>query len=143
MYDLISKIPEPASVKSGLEELLLPDLFTPNSLYGVLILAVVVFLLFRFLHSIRKCISFIVRFLLFWTLMHILAFETGIGDTFPVLQTVFKLDVLTAIAQLFVNTPVADFLLWVQAYLVSVIGGAFRVIWTAVLICFEQLKAMV
>lgn len=140
MQDLLSRIPEPALVKDGLSQMLNSDVFTVNSLYGVVILAVIVFLIIRFLHNLSKCFGFIVRFLLFWTVMHIFAFETPIGSTFPVLQTVFKLDVLTAVAQLFVGTPVADFLLWVQAYLVAVIGGAFRVIWSAVLICFDWLQ---
>lgn len=143
MYDLLSNIPEPAAVKSGLESMLSSDVFTTNSLYGVVILAVVVFLVIKFIHNLAKCFAFIVKFLLFWTVMHILAFETPIGSAFPVIQTVFKLDVLTSIAQLFVGTPVSGFLLWIQAYLVAVIGGAFRVIWAAVLVCYENMKQVI
>ena len=43
------------------------------------------------------------------------AYNTGLGNEFPFLKTVFKYDVFTAVAQLFVGTKIADVLLWLQA----------------------------
>lgn len=125
MNEIFTKIPEPSSVKAGLESLLSSKVFTVNSVYGLVILAVIVFLAIKFT---SKCVGFIVKFLLFWEVMHILGFYTPLGGYVPVVCQLFKMDVLTSLAQLFVNTPVAGCLLWVQAYLTAVIGGAFRVI---------------
>ena len=51
---------------------------------------------------------------------HIAAFYSSVGIWAPVLKEIFKYDVFTALAQLCVGTPLADALLYTQAWLIAV-----------------------
>lgn len=122
------RVPDPAVVKEQLSSLLSASPFTVDSIYGVLILCVIVGLVIKFFHNIGKCVRFIIGFLVLWELSHVIVTETPLGTWMPVLGRFFKFDVLTAFAQMCVGTPVSGALLWIQAYLNTVVGGAFSTI---------------
>lgn len=107
------------SVKQALEGTLNSSVLSTDSLYGILIIIVVAYLVIR---GIRKVTSIgsVIGFILFLEIAHILAFNTSLGEVAPVAKEIFKYDVFTALAQLFVGTPIADALLYTQAWLNTV-----------------------
>lgn len=107
-------------MKTALEATLSSDVMTPDSIYGLIIVAVIAWLVVRGVKHVTNSIGSIVGFILFLEIGHVCAFNTTLGAQAPVLQTIFKYDVLTALAQLCVGTPVSQFLLYVQAWMNSV-----------------------
>lgn len=108
------------SVKQMLEGTLNASAVSPDSLYGLLIVIVVAYLVVRGIRKVTSSVGSVIGFILFLEVAHILAFNTVVGQWAPIAQEIFKYDVFTAIAQLFVGTPVADFLLYTQAWLNTV-----------------------
>lgn len=111
------------SVKQGLEQTLNQSVFSGDSVYGILIVILIVFLLIRSIHKMTNFVLSLCGFLLLLQVMHWVSMNTPVGTWAPVLQSVFKYDVFTALAQLFVGTPVADGLLWLQAWLNTVLAA--------------------
>lgn len=111
------------SVKQGLEQTLNQSVFSGDSVYGILIVILIVFLLIRSIHKMTNFVLSLCGFLLLLQVMHWVSMNTSVGTWAPVLQSVFKYDVFTALAQLFVGTPVADGLLWLQAWLNTVLAA--------------------
>lgn len=111
------------SVKQGLEQTLNQSVFSGDSVYGILIVILIVFLLIRSIHKMTNFVLSLCGFLLLLQVMHWVSMNTLVGTWVPVLQSVFKYDVFTALAQLFVGTPVADGLLWLQAWLNTVLAA--------------------
>ena len=108
------------SMKDALEGTLNSTALSTDSIYGILIIIVIAYLIIRGIRHVTSSIGSIVGFVLFLEICHILAFNTSVGTWFPAAQDIFKYDVFTALAQLCVGTPVADFLLWTQAWLNTV-----------------------
>lgn len=111
------------SVKQGLEQTLNQSVFSGDSVYGILIVILIVFLLIRSIHKMTNFVLSLCGFLLLLQVMHWVSMNTLVGTWAPVLQSVFKYDVFTALAQLFVGTPMADGLLWLQAWLNTVLAA--------------------
>ena len=107
-------------VKSTLESTLNPEILTMDSIYGILIVIGIVWLIIRGFKKVTSSFGSIIGFILFLYFAYILAFNTDMGIWFPTLKTIFKYDVLTALAQLCVGTPVANVLLYIQAWLNTV-----------------------
>lgn len=128
LWASILRIPDPVKVKDALEQTLAKSPFTINSLYGFIILAVIIFLIVKFFSDIGRCVRFVVSFIVLWELSHVLVTETQLGSWVPFLGNLFKFDILTAFAQMCVGTPLSTGLLWLQAYLNTVVGGAFSTI---------------
>lgn len=108
------------SVKQALEGTLNSSILSTDSLYGILIIIVVAYLVVRGIRKVTSSIGSVIGFILFLEIAHILAFNTSLGDMVPIAKEIFKYDVFTALAQLFVGTPVADALLYIQAWLNTV-----------------------
>lgn len=108
------------SVKQALEGTLNSSILSTDSLYGILIIIVVAYLVVRGIRKVTSSIGSVIGFILFLEIAHILAFNTSLGDIVPIAKEIFKYDVFTALAQLFVGTPVADALLYIQAWLNTV-----------------------
>lgn len=91
-----------------------PTAFSWSSIEGIIVL-ILMFLLIRgfFLHPFKYALRIIIILLL----VHIgfvLGF-TPLNDIIP-FRTIFKYDVLSAPAQLFVGTPIADWILKLDAF---------------------------
>lgn len=59
--------------------------------------------------------------IVFVEIMYFISFGTAVGDMLPFLKTIFKYDVFQMIAQLCVGTKVCDVILYIRAFLQSVI----------------------
>lgn len=123
----MTQLPDAGQIKQTLERTLSSDIFTTNSIYGLIIIFVVGIWIFGFIKKIISSPARLIAFILLLEIGHILAFSTALGSYVPAMKVIFKYDVLVALAQLCVGTKVADVLLWIQSYLNSVIGGAFAI----------------
>jgi uncharacterized protein YhhL (DUF1145 family) len=95
---------------------------TTDSLYGIIILVLIVWIVIKFAKNVTRSIGSIIGLILVLEVGHILAFQSTVGNDYPILKEIFKYDVLTAIAQLFVGTKFGDFLLSAQAWLIQVMN---------------------
>lgn len=109
-----------SELKDALEATLNSEILSPDSIYGLVIIAVIAFLVVRGIKKVTNSIGSIIGFVLLLEIGHVCAFNTTLGAQAPILQTIFKYDVFTALAQLCVGTPVASFLLYIQAWLNAV-----------------------
>lgn len=103
--------------KQALEATLNSEVWTPDAIYGIIIILVIGWLVVRGIKNVTNSLGSIIGFILFLEVGHVCAFSTTLGAQAPILQTIFKYDVLTALAQLCVGTPVSQFLLYVQAWM--------------------------
>ena len=107
-------------VKGVLEGTLNESVLTPNSIYGIVIIVVIAYLIIHGIRKVTSSIGSIIGFILLIEIGHIAAFYSSVGIWAPVLKEIFKYDVFTALAQLCVGTPIADALLYTQAWLIAV-----------------------
>lgn len=107
-------------VKGVLEGTLNESVLTPNSIYGIVIIIVIAYLIIHGIRKVTSSIGSIIGFILLIEIGHIAAFYSSVGIWAPVLKEIFKYDVFTALAQLCVGTPIADALLYTQAWLIAV-----------------------
>lgn len=128
-------------VKAALEATLSSEVLTPDSLYGLVIIAVIAWLVVRGVKHVTNSLGSIIGFILFLEIGHVCAFNTTIGASAPVLQTIFKYDVLTALAQLCVGTPVATFLLYVQAWMNAIMQRVVDVAGQAIQLAMRYIEA--
>lgn len=118
-----------AQIKDALATTLNGNILSPDSIYGVVILIIIAYLIYRGIRKAVSSVGSILGFILLWEILHVAAFNTPVGlEWFPVLQTVFKFDVFTALAQLCVGTPVSDFLLYAQAWIIAVVQRCVEVL---------------
>ena len=108
------------NLKGVLEGTLNDSVLTPNSIYGIVILVVIVYLIIHGIRKVTSSIGSIISFILLIEIGHICAFYSSLGVWVPVLRDIFKYDVFTALAQLCIGTPIADALLYTQAWLIAV-----------------------
>lgn len=108
------------SVKETLEQTLNPSVLSTDSLHGLLIIVVISLLVwYGIKHTTRSIVS-ILSFILLIEIGHVVAYSTSVGESAPILKEIFKYDVFTALAQLCVGTKVASVLLYMQAWLNTV-----------------------
>lgn len=127
MSDLL-RVENVSDVFNGLKDSLNASAFSVDSVYGVIVLLLAVFLSIKICKSLRKSIMWWIGLVLFLEIMHVLAFSTVLGTWIPATQVIFKYDVLTMFAQWCVGTKVSEFLLLLQAYISTIVGGAFATI---------------
>lgn len=112
---------EVEKLKETLQNTLNSSAWSSDSLYGIIILVLIGWLVIKFARNVTRSIGSIIGLIIFLEVGHMLAFNSSIGTDYPILKEIFKYDVLTAIAQLFVGTKVGDFLLSAQAWLAQVV----------------------
>lgn len=115
---------EVTALKEALESTLSSSVLSFDSLYGLGLIIGIAVLIILIAKRIIKHVSWIIAFVLFVEVMHLMAYGTELGDMLPILRIMFKYDVLTSLAQLCVGTPIADGLLYAQAWLNTTIGTA-------------------
>lgn len=104
-----------------------PDIFTWNSMQGVLVLLVLIGIGVCFAKKITRFFFYGFMYVIFMEIMHVFALSE-IGSQFPVLQTIFRYNVLQSLAQLCVGTPVSDILLYIQVFINNTFGMAFTMV---------------
>ena len=137
MSDLL-RVENVNDVFENLKQSLNDSAFSIDSIYGILFLILAIFVTVKICKSLRQSVMWWIGLILFLEIMHVLAFETVLGSWVPVIQVIFKYDVLTMFAQWCVGTKVSEFLLLLQAYISTIIGGTFATIfhWFELLFSF-------
>ena len=118
-----------------MKELLNPKILTPDSIQGVIVLCMTLYVIFRLTKHIRDGLIWSLCLIILCQIGHVVFTMTVVGDAVPFLKELFKYDVLTSIAQLCVGTKLCDILLWMQAWinwLFTNIVGAFILAWNTV-----------
>lgn len=119
-----------------LAEELNPHWFSSETLQGLLILLVVVGLVVCVIRGLTKLAMSGIMFLLLIQMLHIFG-QSHLGmQIAPWMSSWFQYDVLQSLAQVFVGTPVAKYILYVQAFLNETFGVALD----AVLIIAKIIK---
>lgn len=91
--------------------------FDKNSVYGVLLILMLLGIFVIFFRKVTKMIGYGVGLLFLWQVLHIVAFHSLLGKWFPQMQLWFKFEPFVALSQLCVDTWLGDALLWLQAFL--------------------------
>lgn len=117
-----------SEIFTELSESLNPKILSLDSIYGIVMLLLFILGVVFCCRSIKYLFVLVGTFV-FLQLGHVIACSTQIGMDLPFLQVLFKYDVFTALAQLCVGTPLGDGLLWLQAYLNSIVGSAIGLIY--------------
>ena len=123
------RIPDVTQVFEGLQSSLADTPFSLSSLPGILLLLCLIGIVVLCVKKVGRMIAAGFGLLVLLEILHIIAYRTPIGSDVPILQTIFPYEPFTALAQLCVGTPVSDVFLWIQAFLNTVIGGAFTTVW--------------
>lgn len=107
----------------------------------------ILFLIFGFgmtvfvFKTLKKAICWWIGLIFFMEIMHFVAFQTVFGMQFPLLQEVFKYDVLSMLAQVCVGTKLCSILLYARAFLEATIGAAVTAIYNFGVGLIEYMKA--
>lgn len=88
----------------------------------------------------KRAVSWWIGLILFLEIMHFIAIGTPIGEHVQLLKALFKQDVLSMLAQLCVGTKACTVLLYIRAFLESVITMAVTCIWHAFWLLIRYLK---
>lgn len=104
-----------------------PEIFTWDSMQGVVVLLVLIGIGVCFAKKITRFFFYGFMYVIFMEIMHVFALSE-IGSQFPVLQTIFRYNVLQSLAQLCVGTPVSDILLYIQVFINNTFGMAFTMV---------------
>lgn len=106
--------------------------FTWNSVYGVLVILFLVGLVFMAVKKVGHAVLWGFSVMLFVQIMHIIAFSPEVTavvpEVIPILQTIFKYEPITALAQLCVGTKLSEWLVMLQVFLNRTIGEAVEVV---------------
>lgn len=133
------------SIKDRLMESLNPSAFSLNSIPGIICVILIITLIYGLYKKATKAVSWFLSILLVYEAFYCLSL-TGFNDLVP-LSKVFKYDVLTAIAQLFVGTPICTGLLYVVAFISALMSkiwdlcaGLVHGMWWFVEWCIDLVK---
>lgn len=105
------------------EILLNSNRWSIDSIEGVIIILIILFLVYSISKKLIDFIWWCIGLLLFIQIGYILSL-TSLNNTIP-LSTIFRYDILSAIAQVFVGTKFSDILLWISKHLNTTITGAW------------------
>lgn len=109
-----------SEIKDQLASSLNSTVFSLNSIPGIIALILIITIIYGIYRRATRAVS--------WTLGIIVLYEaffclslTGFNNLIP-LSTIFKYDICTSLAQLFVGTPISDGFLYVASFLAAVMG---------------------
>lgn len=108
--------------KHQLENLLNPSALTLDSVEGVLVLILILFMLHSFSEKMFKVASWCLAGILIIQIGYYLSF-TGLNDFIP-FSSIFKYDIMTSLAQLCVGTKLSDIILYASAVLQTILNAA-------------------
>lgn len=103
---------------SGKLSQLSDTVFSTASIEGIVIIALICWLIFGVARKMKHLVGWILGVIFVFEVGHLVAYSS-LGNWVPELRTLFKYDVLTAVAQLFVGTPVCEWILYIQSFLSS------------------------
>jgi len=113
-------------IKDKLDSTLNAHSISPDSIEGIVIMFAIGFIIWGIYRRALKFVKWSLSVILICEIMYWLG-RTSFNDIVPV-ANVFKHDILTSIAQCFVGTKVCDGILWVDAFIRSVIISLWNVI---------------
>ncbi len=102
-------------IKDMLAGLLNPSAFTLDSAEGVVVTVLAVVIVYRVTKNLGDFVGWLIGALFLIQLGYVLGF-TVLNNYIP-FSSIFKFDVITAMAQLFAGTPICDALLYVSAFI--------------------------
>lgn len=118
-----------------LQKELNPDWFSKDTIRGFIILMAVIGVMVCVAKKLTHFVTTGVMLLVLFQICHVFGTSELGMRVVPWMQTIFPHDILQSIAQVFVNTPIATWILYVQAFLNQTFGLAFEavlVIWKIV-----------
>lgn len=127
---------------SELEKELNPDWWSWDVFRGIFMFLLCLGLGFCIVKKLTKFVWCGLMLILLVQICHVFAMS-DLGANFSWLQTMFKYDVLQSIAQLFVGTPIATGILYIQAFLnqtFSMVFDAIVLIWELVKPCIYKVR---
>ena len=113
-------------IKDGLFNAMNSHAISPDSIEGIAIIFALAFIAWGIYKKASEYIKWSLAVILFCQVMYWLG-QTSMNNLIP-LSSVFKYDILQAIAQCFVGTKFCDVVLWIDAFIRSV----SIVVWDAV-----------
>lgn len=119
------------SIKDELMSLLNPSAFTIDSLEGILLIGLIIYMIYHMTKKTKRIIKFCLEIMLALQIGYWLSF-TSINNIIN-LRSIFKYDIITAIAQVFVETKLCDILISLNAVIKTVfieIGNIFTTMFT-------------
>lgn len=102
-------------IKDMLEGMLNPSVFTLDSVEGVVVTALGIWAVYRITKNLGDFVGWAIGALFLIQLGYVLGFT--VLDNYIPFSSIFKFDIITAMAQLFAGTPIADGLLYVSAFI--------------------------
>ena len=120
--------------KHQLENLLNPSALTLDSVEGVLVLILILFMLHSFSEKMFKVASWCFAGILIIQIGYYLSF-TGLNEYIP-FSSIFKYDIMTSLAQLCVGTKLSDIILYASAVLQTILNAAAKYLseWLGIII---------
>lgn len=106
-----------------------PEILSNDSVRSILFLLLGFGVMVFCIRTLKRAVQWWLGLILFIEVMYFIAFGTSVGNVLPFLKTVFKYDVFQMLAQLCVGTKVCDVVLYIRAFLQSVIVICVTVIW--------------
>jgi hypothetical protein len=128
----VSPVSEVERLKDTLQSTVNSSAWSSDSLYGVIILLLIGWILIKFAKNVTRSIGSIIGLIILLEVGHMLAFNSSVGTDYPILQEIFKYDVLTALAKLCEGTKISEFLLSARVWLSQVIDKVAGYLSTAV-----------
>lgn len=103
-----------------------PAWFSADALRGIFVLLLIIGIVWSLIKGLGKLVFSGVMLLILIQIAHVFGQSAFAQENVPFMAELFKYDVLQSLAQLFVGTPVATCILYVQAWINTVFSAAFR-----------------
>ncbi len=109
------------ALKEDFANMLNPSAFTTDSIEGWIIILLCLFLIYEISQKAVKFVGWLICVIFLFQICHWLSY-TGLNKIVP-FSTIFKYDILTAVAQCFVGTKFCDLLLYANSFIHTVCNG--------------------
>lgn len=117
-----------------------PDIFSTDYAKSVLFFLFGIGIAVFVFRTLKKAICWWLGLIFFMEIMHFIAFQTIFGTQYPILQELFKYDVLSMLAQIFVGTKLCEWILYARAFLEATVGTAVMMLYHFLLWLIDYIK---
>ena len=114
-----------SEIKDRLFESLNPSIFSLNSIPGIIVLILIITIIYCIAKKATQALNWILKFILLYECFFCLSL-TGFNDLVP-LSKVFRFDICTSLAQLFVGTPICDGFLYVASFIAALMNRIWEI----------------
>lgn len=105
-------------IRDELMNMLNPSAFTTDSIEGLLLIGLIVYMIYHMTKKTKRIIKFCLEVMLALQIGYWLSF-TSLNNLID-LKSIFKYDIITAIAQVFVGTKICDMLIDLNAIIKTI-----------------------